>query len=359
MFRGNIKNADIKQAIKTGKAEALSEEIDYIRFRKGYRKIERGTVITKNRVVWGFPHIRRVFTLEAGINRNIKTDTFYAEEKIDGYNLRIAGVDGKICAFTRGGYLDPFATEKAREMQNLAKFFKKHPNYVLCAEMIGNTPFTEPTDKYDIKLLVFDIDDDGKYLPPPEKYSILKEFEIEAVPFLGKFNKSTIESVRKLARNLNKGKKEGMVIKSSDRRSIVKFVTPFADIDDTEKCSYTFFDMPPGFFYQRIIRSSFFIDEYSLNQDKYSKMLGNAFYYGFNRAIDDVKKGKRIENEFQVLVSSEKIFDLLKRHMIKEVDVKVISKKKENGKTRIRFSKTYRKTTKEIRNFLAGKGVID
>ena len=359
MFRGKIKNTDIKDAIKAEKAEALSEEIDYIRFKKGFRRIERGTVITKNRIVWGFPHIRRVFTLGTGISRNIKTDVFYVEEKIDGYNLRIANIDGKIFAFTRGGYLDPFATEKAREMQNLEKFFKKHPGYVLCSEMIGNTPFTEPTAEFDVKILVFDIDDDGKYLPPLEKYSILGEFEIEMVPFLGKFNKNKIELVKKLAYNLNKGRKEGMVIKSSDRNDVVKFVTPFADIDDTEKCAYSFFDMPPGFFYQRVIRSSFFIDEYSLDRDRYSKMLGNAFYSGFIRALEDVKQGKGIEGEFEVIVSDEKIFDLLKKHMIKEVDVKIISKRKQNGKTRIRFSKTYRKTAKEIRNFLNGKGVVD
>jgi len=359
MFRGKIKNTDIKDAIKAEKAEALSEEIDYIRFKKGFRRIERGTVITKNRIVWGFPHIRRVFTLEAGIKRNIKTNVVYVEEKIDGYNLRIAKINGRIFAFTRGGYLDPFATEKTREMQNLAKFFKKYPDYVLCAEMIGNTPFTEPTDEFDVKILVFDIDDDGKYLPPLEKYALLREFRIESVKFLGKFDKNRIELVEKLANNLNKGKREGIVIKSADRTDVVKFVTPFADIDDTEKCSYIFFDMPPGFFYQRIIRSSFFINEYSLERDKYSKMLGNAFYSGFIRAIDEVKQGKDIEGEFEVLVGDEKIFDLLKKHMIKEVDVKIISKKKQNGKTRIRFSKTYRKTTKEIRNFLNGKGVID
>ncbi len=359
MFRGKIKNADIRKAIELGKAEALSEEIDYIRFRKGFRRIERGTVITKNRIIWGFPHIKRVFMLDSGINRNIRTEEFYAEEKIDGYNLRIAGIEGKIFAFTRGGYIDPFATEKARDMPNLRNFFKKYPAHVLCCEMIGNTPFTEPTKEFDVRILVFDIDYDGGYLAPAEKYDVLGKFRIEAVPFLGRFSKKQIGLLKKVAENLNKGKNEGMVIKSADRSDVVKFVTPFAAIDDIEKCSYIFFDMPCGFFYQRIIRSSIFIDEYSLNKDKYSKMLGNAFYSGFIRAVNDIKQGKTVDEQFEILVRDEKIFDVIKKHMGKEVDIKLISKKKENGKTRIRFSKTYRKTTKEIRSFLEGRGVVD
>ena len=76
----------VSEALKRGKAEKLTEEITYIRFREEFRGIERGTVIVGKRVIRGFPHIKRIFTLENGLKRNMKADFLYAEEKIDGFN---------------------------------------------------------------------------------------------------------------------------------------------------------------------------------------------------------------------------------------------------------------------------------
>ncbi|MFH1222250.1 MAG: RNA ligase [Candidatus Micrarchaeota archaeon] len=359
MFRGEIKTSDVKSAIKDGKAEKMKEELQYIRFSKSYRKIERGTVITPSTIIWGYPHIARVYTLENGIKRNIKNDIFYLEEKIDGYNLRVALVAGKLFAFTRGGYADPFATEKVREMQQLKKFFSDHPSLVLCGEMIGNTPFTPPTDKFDVKLLVFDIDTGMKYVPPVKKYHLLAKYKIDAVPFLGRFDKTQLQLVAKIAAYLHKGKKEGMVIKSADRASVIKYVTPFADIEDIGRGAYTFFDLPDGFFLQRILRSSYFIDDFALGRKEYGEKLGSAFYAGLTKAIDDVRAGKDIEEEFEVLVSNRKIFESILSHMGREVGIKLISSSEEKGKLRIRFSKVFRNTTSALRELHRGKAIID
>ena len=359
MFRGELKASVVKRAIESGKAEKLNEEIEYIRFGKPYGKIERGTVITKEKIIWGYPHIPRIFTLKNGIDRNIKTETFYVEEKIDGYNLRIASVGGEIFAFTRGGFLDPFATEKARDMRELKKFFEENPSLVLCCEMIGNTPFTEPTEDFDVKLYVFDIDNGSSYLAPLEKYSLLKKYSINCVPFLGRYNKNQIDVVKKLAFYLNKGKREGMVIKSSDRAQVVKYVTPAADIEDIEKGAYTFFDMPPGFFMQRIFRSSFFIRDFEFDREEYAAKLGAAFYTGLARAISDVANNREIEEEFQLKSIDKKSFERLVAHMGKEIGIKMISSKNENGKWTIRFSKVYKRTTRLIRDFVYGKSQID
>ncbi|MEM4360169.1 MAG: RNA ligase [Candidatus Bilamarchaeaceae archaeon] len=359
MFRGEIKKEEVEKAIARGRAEKCNEEIEYIRFAKPHKGIERGTVITRGAIIWGYPHIKRVFRLETGITRNIRSNIFYVEEKIDGYNLRIASISGKPFAFTRGGYLDPFATEKVREMPTICAFFETYPDYVLCAEMIGNTPYTPPTEKFDIALFVFDVDNGNGYLPPLQKYSILKKFGLKPASLLGRFDKSQIAIVKKIAENLNKGKREGIVIKSADRTDVVKFVTPFADVEDIEKCAYTFFDMPGGFFYQRILRSAYFINEFKLEQRKHAELLGNAFYSGLSRAIKDVSEGRDVEEEFEIVVSDESIFDRIRAHIGKEVEVKVIFKRKERNRVRIRFSKVYKKTTKMLRMLYEGKGVID
>ena len=83
MFRGEFMEIDtslIEEAQEKEKLEKLEEEFGYARFREDFGKIPRGTVLTKARTVWGFPHIHRIFTLEAGVARNIKDDEVYVLE---------------------------------------------------------------------------------------------------------------------------------------------------------------------------------------------------------------------------------------------------------------------------------------
>jgi len=355
----DLTKAQVLEALKKGRAEKLKEDIEYVRFRENHGKVNRGTVVTRERVICGFEHIPRIFTLEKGLARNINSDEVYIEEKIDGFNLRVAKVDGKIFAFSRGGFIDAFATEKAAEM-GLEKFFSDHPDFVLCGEMIGNTPYTTPTDKFDVKLFVFDIDNgSGTYLPCEEKYGILKKYKIEGVPAFGRFRISDIKKIRDLALQLNRSKKEGMVIKTPDRKKTIKFVTPNADIEDIENCSPVFFDMPIGFYIQRVFRSGLFIREFGLDVDDYAKRLGMAFYGGLHKGIDYVDEGRGAEEIFEIFVKNPGTWETIHHHMSKEVKLEVLFNRDESGGKRIRFRKLYKKTTKKIHEALSGKGLTD
>ncbi len=355
----SMKSRVLKEAIEKGKVQKLSEEIEYLRFRKDFSGVSRGTVICNDRVIWGFPHITRIFTLEAGIKRNIETGEIYVEEKIDGYNLRIAKIQGKIYAFSRGGFLDAFSTEKARGL-GLDRFFKAHPRHILCGEMIGNTPYTEPAHGYDVKLLVFDImKEDGSLLPCAKRRDVLEKHSIGQVPLLGRFKSDDMNSVKRIALSLNKSRKEGMVIKSSDRKSIVKYVTPWADIDDIANASRAFFDFPPGFFYQRVFRSSMFIKDFGLDREEYSERLGKAFYLGLVESLKEASGGDDISRKHEILVNDPAVWDEIKGHMSKEVKIEEVSRTEEDGRLRIRFLKRYRKTSRNLRGFLKGKGVTD
>ncbi len=348
----------VRDGLKRKKAERLYNP-DYIRFRSSFRGVERGTVIIEKRIVWGFPHIKRIFTLENGLKKNMPGTMLHAEEKIDGFNVRIASVAGEVCAFSRGGFLDLFVTEKAREM-GLEGFFKEHPDYVLCGEMLGNTPYTKPTKDFDVRLFVFDIDrGDGSYLPCEEKYALLKRHSIDHVPVLGKFRSDDYKKLRNLALSLNKGRKEGMVLKSADRRHVVKYVTPFADIDDISKTSTMLFDMPIGFYYQRILRSAFFINDFGFDRDRYSARLGKAFYDGLSKALNAAAHGHEIEEEFEILIKDKAVWDDVRRHMSRDVGLEELWRHQEKGKTRIRFRKIYKKTTKKLSAYAAGKGITD
>jgi len=354
-----LTKAQVLDAIKRGRAERLKEDIEYVRFREASGKVTRGTVVTRDRIIWGYEHIPRVFTLEKGITRNIKSGEVYIEEKIDGFNLRVAKVEGKILAFSRGGYIDAFATEKARGM-GLERFFSAHPEHVLCGEMVGNTPYTEPTDRFDVRLFVFDIDDgSGAYLPCEERYSILKKYGIESVPQFGRYRLSDIKGIRELALSINKAKKEGMVVKTPDRKSAIKYVTPNADIEDIEKCAPVMFDMPLGFYIQRVFRSGIFIRDFGLERKEYARRLGEAFYSGLLKGVDCVEDGRGAEEVFEVLIKDQKTWETIHRHMSKEVKLEVLFNRDEGGGKRIRFRKIYRKTTKRLHDALSGKGATD
>jgi len=354
-----IAGSVITEGLKRGKIDKPKGELEYARFREGFRGIERGTVMTRDRVIWGFPHIKRIFTLEKGLKKNMQGDIFYAEEKIDGFNVRIASLNGRIYAFSRGGFLDMFVTEKARELK-LERFFRDNPGMVLCGEMIGNTPYTEPTDGFDVKLFIFDIDEgDGEYLAMERKYDLLKDYGIDSVPKLGKFKSDDYSGLKRLAIAINKGKKEGMVLKSADRKYSVKYVTPWADVDDIAKASDILFDMPIGFYYQRVLRSAMFINDFGMDREEYSKKLGRAFYDGLIGAIRKAGDGEEISADFEIRIRDKAVWDDVRRHMSKDVKIEEISRKEFDGRTMIRFRKIYKKTTKTLISYAAGKGITD
>ncbi len=352
----------LSEAKKKGKIIAHDDGIEYIRFRGDFKSISRGTVITKSgRIIWGYPHIKRIFTLEKGIDKNIKTETFYVEEKIDGFNVRVASIDKEIFAFSRGGFIDHFSTENVRKMK-LEMFFKEHPQYVLCGEMTGATPYTkcEKIGALDVNFFVFDIDGgDGAYLKPKEKYELLKRYNIKVVPLLGHFNKSKIVKLKQAVLQLSKRKYEGVVIKPEDGSQVIKYVTPYADIIDIANNIELMFDMPSGFFMQRVLRSAYFIRELELDRAKYSKELGQAFYSGLVETLKKIENGENVAEDFEILIKNPNTWNGILKNMSREVKIEVINKKETLNGIIIKFRKIYRRSDKILRNYLAGGGVTD
>ncbi|MBI5046523.1 hypothetical protein HZC07_02205 [Candidatus Micrarchaeota archaeon] len=86
--------------LKNGKIEKIKydihEQLVYFRFKEHFRGIARGTVILSNRIIPGFPHIKRIFTLCNGLKKNLTCEKIYAEEKIDGFNVRVVSINNQI-----------------------------------------------------------------------------------------------------------------------------------------------------------------------------------------------------------------------------------------------------------------------
>ena len=346
--------AKILLAIRKGRIE---ERDGIFRFSERIGTIARGTVVIGKRILYGYPKIRRVFSLADGAEHNLNPGEVWVEEKIDGFNLRVVYENGRIYCISRGGFLDYFATEKISSDLGVQKFFRDHPLSALHMEMIGNTPYTAPTKKFDVRYYVFDIGNGkNRFVGPAERKEICKKYGLTCVPLLGKVTRGEGRKLKHIAIALNKRGGEGMVLKQHLPRRILKYVVPSSDIADLAQNSALIFDMPAGFMKQRVFRSAISVSELGLNKREYDKLLGEALHKHLYPAI---KSGGEASETFEILVKERKTWEKVLAHMSSEVKIDVVSEKKERGGIRIRFKKIYKKGSRRIRRAVEGYAQAD
>jgi len=109
----------LKEALKKNKLKSeVYGDLEYLRFTDDFKDIPRGTVLLKDTILWGYPHIGRIFQLSTGIREQFE-GPFWVEEKVDGYNVRVFTHNGDVYALTRGGYVCAFTTDRVRDFVNL------------------------------------------------------------------------------------------------------------------------------------------------------------------------------------------------------------------------------------------------
>ena len=349
---------DLKKRLREGlgkKKIILSEGI--YRFSEAVGPIPRGTVVVGKRVISGFPKIRRIFSPSTGVQRNMNSSEFIAEEKIDGFNVRAALVGGRVMCFSRGGHVEHFSTEKLNEDKAVVKFLEGHPHSVLYGEMVGNTPHTSPTDEYDVKYWVFDIGDGkGRFLKPLGRREAGEKAGLNMVPFLGKFRTGDAEGLRKLARRLDKQGKEGIVMRGLGKRELLKYVVPSSDIRDLGENAALIFDMPMGFMKQRVFRSAISVNELELDKGKYAQKLGEALHA---KLTESLAEGKGVREQFRVRLRNASTWDKIVKQMGKEIRIEVESKFRRGNNTTIIFSKVYKEGSRKERRALEGYAQTD
>jgi len=82
------------------------EKKTFYRLTKDLSGLPRGTVFWDGGILHGYQKIKRILHLEQGIRRYFK-GPFYAEEKMDGYNVRVRRIGERVFAFTRGALSAP------------------------------------------------------------------------------------------------------------------------------------------------------------------------------------------------------------------------------------------------------------
>lgn len=360
-----LEEKDIENLFKKKTIEpCITEELAYFRLTQEFKKYQRGTVFYEKGVIPGYPRIPRILTLEEGIKRYFK-EGFYVEEKMDGYNVRVCLIDGRPVAFTRGGFICPFTTDRIDELINL-DFFNRFPDYIICGEVVGpGNPYNIESTSYvkdDVAFFVFDIfDSKAQKLSPEERYNLAGEFNLAMVRRWGPFLPEEINEIKDIVLDLDVSQREGIVIKSIDGRVNVKYVTLSSCLRDLEATTHLITELPSGFYIQRILRAIFISHEFCIPlSEDYLLNSVRALYLKPLETLKGIAQGEGIREIFTVKVKRRSTIDKLMRHLRRAgIKTELLNVEEKDGYFKLRFAKLYTKGTKEFRQRLMGKSFYD
>ena len=354
--------------------ERVFNHIRYIRITDDTPTHSRGTVIFPDAVdreghiftVWGFPRIKRIYVLKRGVERYFKDAPFVVEEKIDGYNVRLVSIQGRLLALTRGGFVCPYTTEWAEtwaEEMGLQEFFQDYPDHVLCGEAIGASPYNAQRI-YDLPpglhFRLFDIADyRGRLLPPEQKYLLAARYGIPTVPQLGQYDAHQITTLQEVLLDINQRGGEGVVMKSLDGERMLKFVTPLSDLADIRDNLGVLFDVDSGYFTNRLLRVALFVQEFGLDPDEYARHIGQAVLQG----LDALRNFQHAAEEYTILVRNITTWHALRALVSDRVRVEELYTRavilNRRPYIQVGFKRVFRKSTKRFRTLLKGYGHYD
>ena len=354
------------RAGKRSKIELLKYGlISYSRYTEHCPGHDRGTVVIhgrgSDRIIKDYPHISRVYRFENGIKRFFGTDFFYAEEKLDGYNVRIIKHGKDILAITRGGFICPFSTEWIQYWRGsfrLDDFFIHHPDRIICAEFIGDNPYNSKRDHSQpagLSFFCFDImRNDGKLLPIEEKSEIFRSLALPLVKSFGRFSIKSSDALKDVMLELNRMNREGIILKGLNGNHSIKFVTAASDLHDIEISLSYFYDFEPGFYSNRLMRISLFVQEFRLDEIEYAKRIGDAILKGYS-FLSDYNGSLEV---FTIYVHSMDNWEELKKLIIQHKDVvhDEINTVDINGERlfKIVFGRRHKKSTERFHEILSG-----
>lgn len=351
--------------------ELTFKQFTYQRIKKNFRGFNYGEVILDfEHIIPQYPSIYRCYNFKKALsNHFLETEKFIVEEKLDGFNVRIAINSNKIYAFTRGGFICPYTTEFLENYPEIKHFLLDNPDKVLCAEVIGENPYnTLSIRMYDSKtrIFVFDImsmkDVTSKsrkrsyLLPTYDKMQLFNTYKIQTVPLIGIFTAKDYESLKSILMNLNSEKKEGIVVKSiENRKKYIKYATPYADIEAIADHLTKSFECDTAHFRKRLFLIASYLLEFPYSKEEMTNSLSSHLLTSMTTVLQENQK---IE-EYELTISLENWLELEKL-LTRTLKITITSEEKvENGKLRIKFEKYYKKTSEFIRGANAGRLFID
>lgn len=277
----------------------------YLRLTDDFRGLPKGTLAWEERLIPGYPRIGRIFRLEQGLAQQF-AGTFWMEEKIDGFNIRIFRAGDELLALSRGGYVCPFATDRVPDFIPMA-LFESHPDLVLCAELAGpDNPYTQGGPSFvreDVQLFVFDVMRLGQpgFVPQAEKQALCATFQLPVPRVFGQFSPADWREVLRLVDGLDAGGREGAVFKEdAPQGHRTKYVTAWSGVYDIAVRADDTVELPGDFFTGRILRMALYLDEVGRERDAgLERELGRAFLEGLGRSVERFKREGRVAHDFR------------------------------------------------------------
>ncbi len=361
--------AQLGEALQKRKAlQRRFGPLEYHHYRDDWHHIPRGTAAFGDTVVYGYPHIGRVLALEAGLKAHFQAP-FWAEEKINGFNVRLVRIGRQVLALSRGGFVCPFTTDRLPDLLPLA-IFDHHPDLVVCAEVAGpDNPYLESSPPFieaDVRLFVFDLMRVGEpgFVPYRDKQRLIKTHGLPAVPYHGRFHSGEIDRLRAIMLRLDREGREGLVFKEdSPRDHRAKYVTGNINIDDLRAAADNLLDLPAEYFTNRLLRLSLFVEEHGLPIDAdLERRLGAALLEGLHQAVDKYRREHRVYTPFRCRFrqreNAERMLDHLRRAS-HQIQIRARALRREDGYWVLEFERIYPALTGMLGDLLSGRLVFD
>ena len=365
-----IEQAQLDEAIELGRAQALQyAALAYYRLLEPIAGYPRGSVVLPDgSVLPGYPSIGRIQSLEAGLPRQFHRP-FWAEEKIDGFNVRILRWAGTIYAFSRGGYVCAFSTDRAPDFIEPA-VFDAEPDLVLCAEIAGpDTPYLEgstPRVERDVALFVFDLMRLGVpgFLNQTDKFALFERHGLPPAPIHGHFEPRDIDALGKLILRLDAEGAEGLVLKTDDGRERAKYVTGGSCIADIRACAAQLLDLPPQYFTNRLTRLAIFLAEHpEMDRKATGHALGEALLAGLGEAVDKSRAQGRVGHvyrcRFREQASARRFIEHMRTTGGRHVRIGTEMPRREGDYWLLEFERVFDHMTGTLSSALAGDHQYD
>ncbi len=327
--------------------------------------VERGTVVVDDAVVRGFPSIPRTLVLDPGI-ADFFDGPVAIEEKLNGYNVRIARADGDVYAFTRSGYICPFTTDLARELP-VDDFFDDYPEWVVCGELIGpENPYTthDYAEVDTAALRVFDIRhrESGDPMAVADRRELCERYDLPAVPEFGVYDpEDAVAAVRETIAELDERGREGVVMKSADGRRGLKYTTSSIHRADLAHAFDKPYEYGRDFLFARIIREAFQAVEFEDSEAdarERARALGEAILLPAIETIRDVADGDQPGDEHTIRGDPATVESQLNRFRQYGLHLEIREDYYEDGQRIVRFQKVADASRDKIEHYLSG-GRID
>jgi putative ATP-dependent DNA ligase len=355
----------LADALAQGRAENHRfEDLQYARLTETVTGYPRGSVVLPDGVVLpGYPSIARIHSLTSGLRQQFQ-GPFWAEEKIDGYNVRVVFHDGRAYAFSRGGFACAFSTDRLPDFLPVG-IFEREPDLVLCAEIAGpDNPYLEGSPPFvteDVQFFVFDMMRKGHpgFLAPEEKIRAIERLSLPATRIFGRFLPSDVQALRDLILQLDREGAEGLVLKGELDETRAKYVTGRSNITDIHVCSTQLLDLPPEYFTNRLMRLAMFVTEHGQQGDRdLERSLGRAFLSGLDRAVAGSREHGRVDHRYRCRFRERRNALHFIAHMVatggQRVRIAPGMPREENGYWLLEFERVFDRMTGTLATALSG-----